>query len=182
MSNVIRDKTRINRFIRAPEVRCIDEKGEQIGVISTREALDIAYKRGLDLVEISPTAKPPVCRIMDYGKYRYEQERKDKLARKNQGASKIKEIKLHPNLDEHDYQTRLRQVRSFLEEGHRVKFSLFFRGRENVHQQIGFNLLNRFAQDCQDIGLIEQAPKGAGRSVLMQMCAKPGGAKKPTAE
>ena len=126
----------------------------------------------MDLVEISPNAKPPVCRIMDYGKYKYDQDKKKKQAKKNQAATKVKEIKFHANVDEHDYQTKIRHAREFLEQGFRVKFSLFFRGRENAHHENGFEVMNRAKVDCEDLGNIEQEPKLSGRSLLMFMTAR----------
>jgi translation initiation factor IF-3 len=158
-------------MIRVPEVRCIDQNGEQVGVVETREALALARKSGLDLVEVSPNAKPPVCRIMDYGKYKYDQEKKARQAKKHQSASKLKELKFHANVGEHDYQTKLRHGREFLEAGHKVKFSLYFRGRENAHRELGFELMNRIADDLKDIGTVEQAPRLMGRNLIMLLHA-----------
>lgn len=147
-----------------------------MGVITIREALTMAQKRGLDLVEISPTAKPPVCRIMDFGKYKYEQDRKDRQAKKHQSVVKIKEIKFHLNVAEHDFETKMRHAKEFLEEGHRVKFSLFFRGRENAHQNLGFQVMNRAAQICQEFGVVEQSPRLIGKTIIMLACARSGSA------
>lgn len=127
-------------------------------------------EQGLDLVEVSPTAKPPVCRIMDYGKYKYEQEKKQRQAKKHQAATKMKEIKFHANVAEHDYQTKLRHAREFLEAGHRVKFSLYFRGRENAHRDLGFELMNRVIEDLKETGTVEQTPRMMGRTLFMLMC------------
>ncbi len=157
-----------------PEVRCIGPDGQQIGVITTREALERASREGMDLVEISPNAQPPVCRIMDYGKYKYEQEKKDKQARRHQSATRVKEIQFHPNVGDHDYQTKVRHTREFLQEGHRVKIGLFFRGRERAHEEIGFNVMNRVLKDCQDLGTPEQMPRFIGRAIFMLLCPKPG--------
>jgi translation initiation factor IF-3 len=150
-----------------PEVRCIDEKGEQIGVVNTRDALKRAQDLGLDLVEISPTARPPVCRIMDYGKYKYDKEKKERQAKKNQSHTKLKEIKFHANVGDHDYATKIRQATDFLQEGHRVKLSLFFRGRENAHHDLGFILFERVAKDLSEHGVIEQQARMMGRSLIM---------------
>lgn len=149
------------------EVRCIDADGTQVGIISTAQARAMAEKQGLDLVEISPTAKPPVCRIMDHGKFRYEQEKKEKTARKNQSQTRMKEVKFHANVEEHDYQTKLRHARDFLAEGHRIKASLYFRGRENAHQELGYEVLQRFMKDCEDIAQADQVPTRMGRALLM---------------
>ncbi len=159
--------TRINHRIRVPEVRCIDAQGEQIGVIATREALQKAERLGMDLVEVSPTAKPPVCRIMDYGKFKYDQEKKQKHQKKNAAATKVKELKFHANVEEHDYATKVRHARDFLESGNRVKCSLFFRGREGAHQELGFEVMNRVLEDLKDIGNAEQPPRLMGRSIIM---------------
>ncbi len=161
-----------------PEVRCIDVNGEQIGVISTREALARATQAGVDLVEISPNARPPVCRIMDYGKFKYESGKKEKAAKRNQSAGKVKEVQFHPNVGDHDYQTKVRHTREFLEDGHRVKICLFFRGREGAHREIGFEVMNRVIRDLQDISTAEQPPKMMGRSIQMVMVARPGTKKK----
>ncbi len=133
----------------------------------------MADSLGLDLVEIAPQAQPPVCRIMDYGKFKYEEEKKEKLAKKHQVATRVKEVQFHPNVGDHDYQTKLRHVREFLEEGHRVKIGLFFRGRESAHQDIGFALMNRIIQDCQDLGTPEQMPKFLGRNLFMLLTPRP---------
>ena len=156
-------------LIRVPEVRLIDERGEQRGVVETRDALKRARATGLDLVEVSPTAKPPVCRIMDFGKFKYDQDKKTKAAKKNATAGKLKEIKFHANVDVHDYETKLRHAVKFLEAGHKVKFSLFFRGREGAHTELGFELMNRVAKDLKDLGNMEQAPKHVGRNLFMMV-------------
>ena len=135
------DTTRRNRDIRVPEVRLIDENGEQVGVVQTRIAQDKARDAGLDLVEVSPTAKPPVCRIMDYSKYKFEKQKKEKANKTSQ--PKLKEIKFHSNIDDNDYSYRLEQAKKFLEKGHKVKFSMRFRGRENSHKDLGFKLFDR---------------------------------------
>ena len=155
--------------IRVPEVRLIGEDGSQVGVVSTREALMRAQAAQLDLVEISPTAQPPVCRIMDYGKFKYETEKRDKTSRQHASATRVKEIQLHPNVGDHDYQTKVRHLRDFVEGGHRVKVILFFRGRESAHQEIGFEVMNRVIRDVSDIAQTEQLPRLMGRNILMML-------------
>ncbi len=165
--------TRINQRIRVPEVFLIGAAGEQFGVVDTRDAQDRARAAGLDLVEISPTARPPVCRIMDYGKYLYDKSKKDKLNRRHASATRVKEIQLHPSVGDNDYQVKMRHMRTFLEEGHRVKVSLFFRGRENAHKELGFELMNRVLADIRDVGVVEQAPKLLGKNILMVLMPNP---------
>lgn len=172
--NQSRDFTRVNMRIRVPEIRCIDADGNQLGIIQTRDALRMAQAKNLDLVEISPTAKPPVCRIMDYGKYKYEQGKKEKAQKKHQVGSKMKEIKFHPNVGDHDYETKLRHIKDFLEEGARIKVSLWFRGREGAHQEIGFALFERVIKDLEPISLLEQKPQLFGKSLIMRLMPKPG--------
>ena len=155
--------------IRVPEVRLIGEDGSQVGVISTREAMTRAQQAGLDLVEISPNAQPPVCRITDYGKFRYDQEKRDKQTRQHVSATKVKEIQFHPNIGDHDYQTKIRHLHKFIEGGHRVKVILFFRGRESAHQEIGFEVMKRVISDMQDIAQAEQLPRLMGRNILMML-------------
>lgn len=154
-------------------MRCVGPDGSQIGIIATREAMALAERHGLDLVEIAPQAQPPVCRIMDFGKFKYEQEKKDKRAKKHQSATRVKEVQLHPNVGDHDYQTKVRHMREFLEEGHRVKVGLFFRGRENAHHEIGFEVMSRVIKDTQDLGLPEQPPKLMGRNIIMLLTPRP---------
>jgi translation initiation factor IF-3 len=150
-------------------VRCIDARGEQIGILPTQEALKMAMNEGLDLVEVSPQARPPVCRIMDYGKYRYEQGKKTRQARKHGSAGKVKEIKFHANVDQHDYDTKMRHARDFLESGNKVKCSLFFRGREGAHKEIGFELMTRVMKDLEDVSKPEQKPTPVGRAIYMML-------------
>ncbi|MCX7008636.1 MAG: translation initiation factor IF-3 [Kiritimatiellaeota bacterium] len=159
----------MNMRIRVPEVRLIGEDGSQVGVVSTREALMRAQNAQLDLVEISPTAQPPVCRIMDYGKFKYETEKREKSSRQHASATRVKEIQLHPNVGDHDYQTKVRHLRDFVSDGHRVKVILFFRGRESAHQEIGFEVMNRVIRDTQDIAQTEQLPRLMGRNILMML-------------
>lgn len=165
--------TRINFRIRVPEVFLIGPGGEQIGVVATSDAQSRAQAAGLDLVEISPTARPPVCRIMDYGRFQYEKSKKEKQNRRNAAAVKVKEVQLHPSVGDNDYQVKLRRMREFLEEGHRVKVALFFRGRENAHKELGFVLMNRVLADLREVGVVEQAPKLMGRNILMVLIPNP---------
>jgi translation initiation factor IF-3 len=155
--------------IRVPEVRLIGEDGSQVGIVATREALMRAQNAQLDLVEISPTAQPPVCRIMDYGKFKYEQEKREKQSRQHSSATKVKEIQLHPNVGDHDLETKVRHLRDFIGHGHRVKVILFFRGRESAHQEIGFEVMNRVIREVQDIAQAEQLPRLMGRNILMML-------------
>ncbi|WP_070121826.1 translation initiation factor IF-3 [Bacillus marinisedimentorum] len=157
----------INESIRAREVRLIGANGDQIGVKTRQEALDMAANANLDLVLVAPNAKPPVCRIMDYGKYRYEQQKKEKEARKNQKIINLKEVRLSPGIEEHDYNTKLRNARKFLEKGDKVKASIRFRGRAITHKELGQRVLERLAEDCKDVSTIESKPKMEGRSMFL---------------
>jgi translation initiation factor IF-3 len=152
-----------------PEVRLNDVDGKPIGIMPTRDALRMALDRGLDLVEISPNAKPPVCRLMDYGKFRYEQSRKERDQRKRQHQNAVKEIKFRPNVGDHDYETKVAHLRKFLEKGHKVKVSLTFRGRENAHRELGFAVVERVIEDCKDISNVDMAPKRVGRMVVAML-------------
>lgn len=169
----IRDKLRINNRIRVREVRLIDENGNQVGIITTRDALDMAHDRDLDLVEVAPNASPPVCRLMDYGKYRYEQTKKEREARKNQKQVELKEIRMQPRTDTHDLQVKVNNARRFLEEGHKVKFSVRFRGREITHPEIGREMLEQIAEDLRDHGVLEQKPTLEGRAYSLIMAPSP---------
>jgi len=155
-----------------PEVRCIGENDEQLGVIETRKAQALAREAGLDLVEVASNANPPVCRIMDLGKFKYEQEKKKKEAKKNQAQTKMKEVKFHVNVGQHDYDTKLRHVQEFIAHGNRVKLSLQFRGRENAHRELGFDLMKRVIQDLAEITTVEQAPRLMGRNIIMTVIPK----------
>lgn len=161
------DTTRRNEQIRAREVLVIGAEGEQIGILSKIEAIDLAKGQGLDLVEVAATADPPVCRIMDFGRYKYEQQQKKKEAKKNQSIVQIKEIKVRPNTNDHDYETKLRHIRRFLEEGDRCKVTVFFRGREIVHKDRGHVILARVIEDTKDISKVEQEPGAEGRTLQM---------------
>jgi translation initiation factor IF-3 len=160
-------QTRINDAIRVPRVRLIDENGEQLGIKSTDEARDYAYSKNLDLVEVAAQADPPVCRVMDYGKYRYELEQKAKLARKHQTQINVKEIKLRPKIGQHDYETKRGHVQRFLNQRAKVKVTIMFRGREREHPDRGRDLLMRLADDVKEIGLIETQPLLEGRNMTM---------------
>ncbi|PSL44056.1 translation initiation factor 3 (bIF-3) [Salsuginibacillus halophilus] len=163
---------KVNDGIRAKEVRLIDSDGEQIGVKSKKEALEMAQEADLDLVLVAPNAKPPVCRIMDYGKYRYEQQKKEKEARKKQTTVTVKEVRLSPNIEEHDFNTKLKNARKFLSKGDKVKAAIRFRGRAITHSEIGQEVLERMAKECEDIAQVETKPKMEGRSMFLMLAPK----------
>lgn len=158
------DRTRINSMIRVPQVRLIAEDGEQLGIVSSREALISARERGLDLVEVSPNAKPPVCRIMDYGKFLYQQKKKTQEAKKNQKIILVKEIKFRPKIDEHDYNFKKNHIVRFLEAGHHVKVVVMYRGREIVHKDIGERILQRVLDELKDSAKVEKSLGMEGRN------------------
>ncbi|RKO67631.1 translation initiation factor IF-3 [Desulfofundulus salinus] len=158
---------RVNEEIRAREVRVVDPSGNQLGIMPVREALRLAEERQLDLVEIAPQAKPPVCRLMDYGKYKYEQSKREKEARKRQRIINIKEVKLRPSIEEHDFQVKARNAARFLKEGDKVKVTIMFRGREIMHTQLGHQLLLRLAEQVKDLSIIERQPKLEGKNMVM---------------
>jgi translation initiation factor IF-3 len=162
-----RDTTRINERIRVPEVRLIDENGEQVGVIPTADALERACEKDLDLVEVAPNSKPPVTRILDYSKYKYEQEQKAKAARKHQQQTNIREIKLRPKIAQHDYETKRGHVERFLRQNDKVKVTIMFRGREQSHPERGRMLLDRLFQDVSGMATVEQEPLQEGRNMHM---------------
>ena len=162
----------INEQIRDREVRLIGENGEQLGIMSSREALKLAEEAGLDLVKIAPTAKPPVCKIVDYGKYRYELARREKDAKKKQKVIEVKEIRMSPNIDTNDLNTKVSAARKFLEKGNRVKRTLRFRGREMAHMATSKHILDDFAQALSDIAVVEKMPKVEGRSMIMFLTVK----------
>jgi translation initiation factor IF-3 len=162
----------VNEEIRAKEVRLVGPEGEQIGIKPYREALQMAYDANMDLVNVAPQAKPPVCRIMDYGKFRYEQQKKEKEARKNQKTVDIKEVWFRANIDEHDFQTKLRNVLKFLREGDKVKCSVRFRGREIAHSAIGKKVLDRVLVEANELCVVERVPKLEGRSMIMILAPK----------
>ena len=160
-------QTRVNERIRIREVRLIDEEGTQVGIIPTRDALEMARQRGLDLVEVAPNAVPPVCRLMDYGKFRYEQSRKERESRKNQHVVELKEVRIRPKIDDHDLETKGRQAAKFLDAGDKVKLTVLFRGREMAHPDIGRGLLDQLADQLRPHGSIEQTPRMEGRTMTM---------------
>jgi translation initiation factor IF-3 len=158
---------RVNEEIRSPQVRLIDESGEMAGVMTAREAQQRAYAAGLDLLEISPNAEPPVVKILDYGKFKYEQQKKRNEAKKKQKVIEIKEIKVRPNIDENDYQVKMRAMKSFIEEGDKVKVTLRFRGREMAHQDIGVKVLERIRSEMDPTSKVEQMPRMENRQMVM---------------
>jgi len=163
---------RFNDFITVPKVRVIDEAGENLGVMFTREAIEQAGEMGLDLVEVSPNADPPVCKFLDIGKFKYEAQKKANLARKTQKTQEIKEIKMRPNIDDHDYDTKMKKVHDFIGEGDKVKVTLRFRGREMAHQQLGMQLLQRVAENTAEVAKVESYPRLEGRQMLMVLSPK----------
>ncbi|CAN5192750.1 translation initiation factor IF-3 [soil metagenome] len=163
---------RYNEFITVPKVRVIDEAGENLGVLYTREAMEQAAEIGLDLVEVSPNADPPVCKFLDIGKFKYEAQKKANLARKTQKTQEIKETKMRPNIDDHDYDTKMKKVHDFIGEGDKVKITLRFRGRELSHQQLGMALLQRVAENVQEVAKVEAYPRMEGRQMLMVLSPK----------
>ena len=164
----------LNEEIRDKEIRLIGETGEQMGIVSAEEALHIADERGLDLVKISPQAVPPVCKLMNYGKYKFEQSKREKEARKNQHVVEIKEIRMSPGIDVGDFNTKLKNAQKFLADGNRVKVSVRFRGREMAHTEIGRELLNKFAEQCADTATLEKAAKMEGRNMFIFLSPKAG--------
>ncbi|GGI82678.1 translation initiation factor IF-3 [Polymorphobacter multimanifer] len=158
---------RYDEFITVPKVRVIDQDGENLGVLYTKEAIATAHEAGMNLVEVSPGADPPVCKILDVGKFKYEAQKKAAAARKNQKTQEIKEIKMRPNIDDHDYQTKMKAVQRFIEEGDKVKLTLRFRGRELSHGELGLRLLERVRDDAAEYAKVEQTPKMEGRQMLM---------------
>ncbi|RJQ70500.1 translation initiation factor IF-3 [Pseudonocardiaceae bacterium YIM PH 21723] len=163
----ISSDTRINDRIRVPEVRLVGPAGEQVGIVRIEDALRLAQEADLDLVEVAPTARPPVCKLMDFGKFKYESAQKAREARRNQVLTVIKEQKLRPKIDSHDYETKKRNVVRFLEHGNKVKVTIMFRGREQSRPELGFRLLQRLADDVQDLGFVESSAKQDGRNMIM---------------
>ncbi|HLQ97144.1 MAG TPA: translation initiation factor IF-3 [Candidatus Dormibacteraeota bacterium] len=161
--------TNVNEKIRAREVRLIDSNGDQLGVKTRQEALDIARTRELDLVLVAPGAKPPVCRIMDYGKYRYEQQKKEQEARRKQKVIQVKEVRFTPGIGDHDFNTKLRNTRKFIEKGDKVKASVRFRGRAITHKDLGREVLERLAEELEDVAQIESRAKMEGRNMFMML-------------
>ncbi|MBW8755108.1 MAG: translation initiation factor IF-3 [Sphingomonadales bacterium] len=172
MAPPVKSGPRYNNMIQADKVRVIDGDGENLGVMYTREAIEQAAEVGLDLVEVSPNADPPVCKFLDVGKFRYEAQKKANLARKSQKTQEIKEIKMRPNIDDHDYDTKMKAVNRFIEEGDKVKVTLRFRGREFSHQALGMALLKRVQDDVAEVAKIEAYPRMEGRQMLMVLAPK----------
>ncbi|MBP0482995.1 translation initiation factor IF-3 [Sagittula sp. M10.9X] len=164
---------RVNDRIRAPEIRLIGAEGENVGVVTPARAMELAERAGLDLVEISPNATPPVCKIMDFGKFKYEQQKRESEARKKQKIIEVKEVKFRPGTDSHDYEVKMKNVFRFLENGDKVKITLRFRGREMAHQNLGRELLERVAEDVKEIGKVENMPKMEGRQMVMMIGPAP---------
>jgi translation initiation factor IF-3 len=162
-----RDERRINKQITVPEVRLIGLEGEQLGIMPTAEAISIAQDNGTDLVEVAPSAKPPVCRLMDYGKFQYEAQKREREARKNQSKVEVKEIRLRPKIGEHDISYKLKRARTFLNRGAKVHFRLRFRGREVTHPEVALELLGRIANELQDVSEVEKRPSKEGMTMLM---------------
>ena len=166
------DGPRINEMINSRSVRCIDPDGEQLGILSIDEAMNKAEELGLDLVELQPNAAPPVCKILDYGKHKYQAQKRANEARKKQKIIEVKEIKLRPNIDQHDYQVKMKAVRKFIDGGDKVKITLRFRGREMAHVELGTDLLSRVQEDIDDFAKIESMPKMEGRQMTMILAPK----------
>lgn len=168
------DTTRINREITDPKVRLIDSEGEMRGIVSIKEALKIAEEANLDLVEVSPGAEPPVCKVLDYGKHKYQQQKRAAEARKNQKTIEVKEVKMRPNIDTHDYEVKMKNARKFLDQGNKVKFTLRFRGREMAHQNLGMELLERVLSELEELTKVDAKPKMEGRQMMMILSPKTG--------
>jgi translation initiation factor IF-3 len=166
-ATTINEKTRVNHQIRISPVRVIDTDGEQLGILPVERALEIAEEKGLDLVEVAPTARPPVCRIMDYGKFRYQEQRKAREARKKQHQVQLKEVKMRPGIEDHDFEFKTRHARRFLEEGNKVKVTMMFRGRQMAHPELGRQVLEQFAEQVADLGKVESQPTMEARSMTM---------------
>ncbi len=178
----INKQLRVNERIRVREVRLIDEEGHQAGIVPTRDALQRARDAGLDLIEVSPNATPPVCRIMDYGKFKYEQSKRDKEAHKKSKQSELNLIRLRPNIDEHDIAVKMKHARRFLEEGNKVRIFVVFRSREFTHPEFGRNLLNRFVEELADTSNVEKSVSMEGRQMTLVLAPKAKAAPKPAAK
>ncbi|MCD6205880.1 MAG: translation initiation factor IF-3 [Candidatus Marinimicrobia bacterium] len=163
---------RINEQIRAQSIRLIGPKGEQIGIMAPREAMNVVEEFGLDLVEISPTAKPPVCKIMDYGKYKYQQQMKERENKKKQHVVKVKEVRFRPRIGDHDLNMKVEHVRKFLSDGYKVKITLMFRGRELAHKEVGEELINKIIEMLSDVCVVDKNPSFEGRTIVMYLTAK----------
>ena len=169
---ISKDSLRINDEIRAREVRVVSDTNEQLGIMLLRDALRMAGEQQLDLVEVAPTAKPPVCRIMDFGKFKYEQQKRDKEAKKKQKVYTLKEVKLRPNIEDHDYEVKKKKAQRFLEDGDKVKVTIMFRGRELSHPELGRQILVRMAADLKDIANVERDAKLEGKNMILILAAK----------
>lgn len=172
MAPPIKSGPRYDQFIQVPKVRVIDDEGENLGVMYTREAVEQAQEKGLNLVEVSPNADPPVCKFLDVGKYRYEAQKKANAARKTQKTQDIKEVKMRPNIDTHDYDVKMKNVNKFIDQGDKVKVTLRFRGREMAHQHLGMDLLKRVQADVEETAKVEAFPRLEGRQMLMVLSPK----------
>ncbi|KPP92215.1 MAG: translation initiation factor IF-3 [Erythrobacter sp.] len=172
MAPPVKSGPRYDQFIQVPKVRVIDDEGENLGVMYTREAIEQAQDKGLNLVEVSPNADPPVCKFLDVGKYRYEAQKKANAARKTQKTQDIKEVKMRPNIDTHDYDVKMKNVNKFIGNGDKVKVTLRFRGREMAHQHLGMDLLKRVQEDVEEIAKVEAFPRLEGRQMLMVLAPK----------
>lgn len=170
---LISNELRINEEIRAKEIRVVSGDGEQLGIMPVKEAIKLAQEKGLDLVEVAPTAKPPVCRIMDYGKYRYEQSKREREARKKQKVIEIKEVRMTPKIETHDFQVKVRATLKFLNDGDKVKAIIRFRGREIVHADLGKTLLMQLFESVKDHAIMEREPKIEGKNMIMILAKKP---------
>jgi translation initiation factor IF-3 len=168
------DRVRINERIRVREIRVIDDTGQQLGIMPPPQAVALARSKGLDLVEISPTATPPVCRIMDFGKYQYEQQKRARAAKKHQKVIEVKEIKFRPKVDEHDYQFKKKHIERFLSDGDKVKATIFFRGRENAHPEIGRRILDRLVTELGEVAVTESEPQKEGNQLHTILAPRPG--------
>lgn len=172
-----KDEHRINERIRVPQVRLIDEKGEQVGIVPTYEALSMARERGLDLMEISPNAQPPVCKICDYGKFKYEKKKKEHEAKKKQTVIKVKEVQLRPQTDDHDLDYKFKNIRQFLEDGDKAKITVMFRGREITYSEQGFRMMRQLQELVKDVAIVEAPPKLEGKKLIMILAPAPTGKK-----
>ena len=170
---ISKDTLRINEEIRAREVRLTSATNEQLGIVQLRDALQMAAEQHLDLVEVAPTAKPPVCRIMDFGKFKYEQQKRDKEAKKKQKVVTVKEVKLRPNIEDHDFDVKFKNAQRFLEDGDKVKVTIMFRGRELSHPELGKKVLDKMASQIKDIANIERAARLEGKNMIMILAPKP---------
>ncbi|MDD2586046.1 MAG: translation initiation factor IF-3 [Syntrophomonadaceae bacterium] len=163
---------RVNEEIRVKEVRLVSDTGEQLGIVPIREALELSLDKGLDLVEVAPSARPPVCRLMDYGKYKFEQNKREKEARKKQKVISVKEVKMRPNIEDHDFQVKAKNARKFLDAGDKVKVTIMFRGRQITHPELGERLTLKMAEQLSDISAVEKPPKVEGRNMVAILVPK----------